>query len=86
MTEAAHSISKFGVSRYERTAVKLRAGRYRSSWKVGMVVTKSKTWFSMEPTRPLPLAGTAVHDGKRCVETLLIDRDINPQAEMDVDC
>jgi hypothetical protein len=40
----------------------------------------------MEPTRPLPLAGTAVHDGKRCVETLLIDRDINPQAEMDVDC
>ena len=40
--------------------MKLRAGRYRSSWNVGMVVFRSKTWFSREPTRPLPLAGTAV--------------------------
>ena len=42
--------------------MKLRAGRYRSSWKNGTVALRSKTWFSNDPTRPLPLAGTASHN------------------------
>ena len=63
--ESAHRISKLGVPRYVRTAVKFRAGRYRLKPKAGMVSWKSNLWFCRVPITPWLVPSSAGAAGAR---------------------